>query len=258
MLLSTICSVCNELRVVEDPVGSGGYSRPDCDLRNWDGSSYLWPEPVRGCHACGAAGPTLGYFGPESRAVVTSDAYQELVAGLPPRFRDEFAAGYLASAMQEHDTAFVRYLAASWIADAAVEADPQDVAWRGLADRARRAAIDAWIAAAGDIFQLSGNVRRSYDEAEVTLVGDVMLDNLVLIDLLRRVADWERAEIALHVGRAALQSSREEWGEMPLDEDTALVVAACDLAFDLEDAMISHRRSERANAALDLPLWWAE
>jgi hypothetical protein len=169
------------------------------------------------------------------------------------------AAGWLAEQGGWLGSAFERYLIASWIAEEAqLWLGRDDATWDGLADVARRRAVDVWIREAGD--PTAGPLPRCTEQAATTVVGHPLLDDQVLVELLRRLGEWDRAAAAAQNARRAIADTLAAWGgyDELFDDDERLIVRSCEVALDLEDRLIEYQDASRADARLDLPMWFAE
>lgn len=254
------CSVCGEPQTTDYPAGLFQWVELDLDLKATGDVGWLWPENSVRCITCGACGVTIWGFPEGTLDAVNSPEYRAVADGpWPEGYRNEMAAALLGEMLGSPDAAFERYLVASWIAeDAQSWLGGDDPEWVGLADLARQKAVAAWIAEAGD--PTAGPLPRCTELAATHVIGHPLLDNQVLVDLLRRLGEWDRAAAAAANARRALADTLAAWGgydELPNDEERD-IVRACELALDLEDALIAHRDSSRAGARLDLPLWFAD
>lgn len=253
------CSVCDEPQTTDTPAGRFEWTDLDLDLKAVDERGWMWPENSVRCIACGACGVTIWNFPPGTGGFVRSEEYHRVSdAAWPSGFRDEMAAGLLGAHLGWSGYAFERYLVAVWIADDAqrwLGADDPD--WSGLSDLARRRAVDAWMAAAGD--PTTTEVARDTEHAAVTLVGHVLLDNQVLVDLLRRSSDWPRAAAAAQSARRGIRDTLAAWGGMAglCNDDERQIVQACQIALDIEERLIAQHDASRANTRLELPIWFA-
>ncbi len=256
------CSICDEPQAIDFLERFGHTGFHDADLRPSGQAHWLWPGAVTRCVGCGACGETIDRFprgvgladyvrSPEYRAVADADQ--------PATFRNAMAAGALAVRVGWSELAFQYYLAACWAADD--ETDRR--AKVGLDDdltlgaSARSHAIDVWLQECGDIFAES--LPRGREDAATSLLGEPLLDNQALVDVLRRNGDFARARAASVMARRALAETVAAWspyGEG--DEDVRAVNEACATLLDVEDALIRDRDAGSAQVRVELPLWWAE
>ncbi len=253
------CSVCREPQTTDYLGGPHAWTDVDLDLKGTGDVAWRWPHASVRCISCGACGVTIWNFPAGTEDFVRSDAYRSVADGpWPSGFRDEMAAGLLGEHLGWLGYAFERYLAASWIAEEAEQWLGSDEVWVGLADEARRRAVGVWIREAGD--PTAAPLPRCTERAATTVIGHVLLDNQVLVDLLRRLGQWDRAAAAAQNARRAIADTLTEWGgyDELFDDDERSVVRACELALDLEEPLIAHRDASRANARLELPLWFAD
>lgn len=252
------CSSCGEPQTTDLPAGRPVWPVFDLDLKPPADVAWLWPQNCVRCIGCGACWVGIGDIPREAKQFVESPEYRAVADGpWPTGFREEMAAALLAEQLGMHEFAFERHLIASWIAE-------DEESWLGapessssLADLARTRAVQSWVAAAGD--PTADLVPRCTELAQVTVTGHVLLDNQVLVDLLRRLGDWDRAQAAAASARRALAGTLAAWGGLDGlgDDEEHEVVSACEVALDLEDSLIAHRTTERAHARLDLPVWIA-
>jgi len=252
------CSSCGEPQTTDVPAGRSVWPVFDLDLKPPADVAWLWPQNCVRCIGCGACWVGIGDIPRDAKQFVASPAYREVADGpWPTGFREEMAAALLAEHLGMHEFAFERHLIASWIADDEQTWLGSPESSRSLADLARTRAVQSWIAAAGD--PTTEPLPRCTETAAVTVTGDVLLDNQVLVDLLRRLGQWERARAAAASARRALADTLAAWGGADglRDDEERELVSACEVALDVEDTLIAHRICDRAHARLDLPVWIA-
>lgn len=256
-----ICSVCDSPQVIDFLRSFEHTGLHGADLRPSGSAAWIWTGSILRCTECAACGESLESFPGTARPVVRSADYRAIAnAAIPPPIRDAMAASLLAERIGWDDRAFRYALAATWSADDEDSrrdktGEPRDP---GLGDAARSLAIRLWLEQCGDV--LHTTIPRGHETAEVSPTGEPLLDNQVLVDLLRRVGNWADATTALKVARVALADTVEQWAEVgwPETQDQRDLLDGCESLLDLEAGLIEAKDARPADARVALPAWWAD
>lgn len=251
------CGICTHplVRSIEEPATTDGHRGLDLRMTRSQGQAILWPVAVHRCPNCHACGAWLDHLKSDLAEFVASPAYLAVAQDdLPAGYRDHLAASLLAAEANDLVGAADFALAASWAADAdGLPENRRDDAGQ----RARRRFVNLWFEWCGDV--LAGGLPRTPETAAATVTGEVLLDNQVLVDLARRLSDWDLADAALTMARDALAGAKQEAGPFDIDdEDSLQILTGMEMLLELEGVLIRDRDSRFTPAEVELPLWFTE
>lgn len=251
------CAVCEDplIKIYEHIPFTDGHR--GLDLRMVRPGALMWPYDVQRCPNCQVCASWVDTVDESVRPFVRSDDYKALANDErgSVAYRDFMCASAVAHKSGRLYEAAVYALSASW------EADGKDMPAEFAAecgDEARRKLVDIWFEVCGDVF--GENLPRDPEHADATLVGDAFLDNQLLVELLRRLGDWEGAERALAMARKAFEENQRVFifYSVTPDEDELLMGNGVSMMLDLEEQLIRSRESGYVHAEVDLPLWFTE
>lgn len=211
--LDVCCALCGETARVTPAPATNAIGSPDLDARPPGAARAALPLRVQCCPSCGYCARDLETETPGSRDAVDEDEYVEVLEdeSLPPKVREFLCLARLDGAAGRFDDAFWSTLSAAWAAD--------DTAHAAGADRCRALALAAL---------------RMARAAGRRVGAGPGVEDVVEVDLLRRMGEWTDAERCI---RRAIDRRPDEVVDQLLRFERDLVVARDRAAHRVSEAL---------------------